>query len=166
MSPPLNRFLPKLLTWPERQYFWERFVSVEYSQNNLDAVSNFLAGRWAAKEACRKACEHLGSSNGFHSIMILPVASSDHRPDEITTRPRGLILRERLRERMEDGLEPSETQRHSHPAQFDINSVDGQLCEVSISHDSDWATAVAIVPVVDEWRSGLRKETARDSPGT
>jgi holo-[acyl-carrier protein] synthase len=29
---------------------------------------------------------------------------------------------------------------------FDINTVEGQLCEVSISHDFELATAVAIVP--------------------
>jgi hypothetical protein len=31
-------------------------------------------------------------------------------------------------------------------AVFDLNQVEGQLCEVSISHDNDTAQAVAMVP--------------------
>ena len=31
----------------------------------------------------------------------------------------------------------------------DVSELDGQLCEISISHDGDFATAVAIVPVVE-----------------
>lgn len=44
--PPLLRLLPKLLTWPERQHFWDRFTSAEHAQTELDAVSHYLAGRY------------------------------------------------------------------------------------------------------------------------
>jgi holo-[acyl-carrier protein] synthase len=50
---PLDRFLPKLLTWPERQLFWERFADTENAHNNLETVSQFLAGR---QEADRDGC--------------------------------------------------------------------------------------------------------------
>jgi len=106
-----------------------------------------MIARWAAKEACRKASDHLALSNGFHSIMILPIAST---PDEGTTRPQGLILRTKLREQPADGVAQRDLDGHTR-AQFDVNRVDGQLCEVSISHDTDWATAVAIVPIVTGW---------------
>jgi holo-[acyl-carrier protein] synthase len=59
-SPPLVRFLPKLLTWPERRYFWERFASVENAQKELDAVSHFLAGRY----------EHLSCSITRRKLMV------------------------------------------------------------------------------------------------
>jgi holo-[acyl-carrier protein] synthase len=29
---------------------------------------------------------------------------------------------------------------------FDVDMLEGQLCEISISHDGDFATAVALVP--------------------
>lgn len=98
--------------------------------------------RWAAKEACRKACDHLGNSNGFKSIVILPVSATDRTPGEITTRPRGLILRQALHS-------PSYTRQHQQVKNWnhmDIEESDGLYCEISISHDGDYATAVAIVP--------------------
>ncbi|KAF2637478.1 hypothetical protein P280DRAFT_433251 [Massarina eburnea CBS 473.64] len=145
----LERFLPKLLTWPERQYFRSRFPSSHLRDNNLNGVSVFLAGRWAAKEACRKACEHLGTSNGFHSTIILPITAPGNDLDRETTRPRGLILRERLPERTFVRSELDDAPGTWGDMVFDIDSVESQFCEVSISHDNDWATAVAIVPVLD-----------------
>lgn len=43
---PLNQFLTRVLTWPERQYFWDRFGDRDkiYEQN-LGPVARFLAGR-------------------------------------------------------------------------------------------------------------------------
>ncbi|PVI04533.1 hypothetical protein DM02DRAFT_585818 [Periconia macrospinosa] len=105
--PRLERFLPKLLTWPERQYFGNRFGSHEPSSNHALAIAQFIAGRYS------------------------------------TSRPQGLILRERLTERLISGSESNTT--------FDVNSVDGQLCEISISHDTDWAVATAIVPTFETW---------------
>lgn len=46
---PLQRFLPKLLTWPERQYFWGRFKSPDYAYQNLSSVTQFLAGRYESE---------------------------------------------------------------------------------------------------------------------
>ncbi|CAI6337529.1 unnamed protein product [Periconia digitata] len=144
----LERFLPKLLTWPERQYFWNRF-GTEPSPKHADAIAQFLAGRWAAKEACRKACEHLGTSNGFHSIMILPVSTETGLHSGATSRPQGLILRDRLAD------PPVFSSKASHPrealrrAEFILESIDGQFCEISISHDTDWAVASAIAPTLD-----------------
>jgi holo-[acyl-carrier protein] synthase len=86
--------------------------------------------------------------------MILPIASTR---DEGTTRPRGLILRQKLQERPDDTTAQQDPQRNTRTP-FDVNRVDGQLCEVSISHDTDWATAVAIVPTVSDWEIGRRTE--------
>jgi holo-[acyl-carrier protein] synthase len=84
--------------------------------------------------------------------MILPIAPNN---GEGTTRPQGLILREKLRNHADAGVSQQDPSAHTHES-FDVNSVDGQLCEVSISHDTHWATAVAIVPIVDEWEVGQR----------
>lgn len=45
--PRLERFLPKFLTWPERQYFWGRFDLTDPSSKHALAVSQFIAGRYA-----------------------------------------------------------------------------------------------------------------------
>ncbi|KAF2714170.1 hypothetical protein K504DRAFT_473288 [Pleomassaria siparia CBS 279.74] len=145
----LSRFLSKLLTWPERQYFWERFEDHDYVCSNIDTVAQYLAGRWAAKEACRKACPHLKSSNGFHNIMILPIHVPTGASHRASTRPQGLILRTAI-SAFQVGI--SEQQSGKKQLVFDMDTVEGQLCEISISHDADLATAVAIVPVmVDDY---------------
>lgn len=43
---PLERFLFKVLTWPERQAFKERFGTYEAAYNNLSKTSSYLAGRY------------------------------------------------------------------------------------------------------------------------
>ncbi|KAL1598894.1 hypothetical protein SLS60_008038 [Paraconiothyrium brasiliense] len=103
---------------------------------------------WAAKEAVRKACEHLGPSNGFHSIIILPETALLKLSPGATSRPQALVLRNRLSQLPQHELE----QTMAGAAEFDYNSLDGQICEVSISHDAKYATAVALVPVVEEWQ--------------
>lgn len=66
-----------------------------------------------------------------------------------TSRPHALVLRDRLPE-----LAPQELEEAmSDTVEFDVDSLDSQLCEVSISHDGHYATAVALVPVVEEWKT-------------
>ena len=79
--------------------------------------------------------------------MILPITSP---PATGASRPQGLILREKLHEQPDDDSAQQDARGHAVTL-FDVNSVDGQLCEVSISHDTDWATAVAVVPIVSGW---------------
>jgi holo-[acyl-carrier protein] synthase len=69
------------------------------------------------------------------------------------SRPQGLILRKRLPEQVDGPPKQPNKQIPPRQSYLDINSVDGQICEVSISHDTHWATAVAIVPVLDDWLS-------------
>jgi holo-[acyl-carrier protein] synthase len=83
--------------------------------------------------------------------MILPVISrrSIEHVLPLTSRPQGLILRKPLPSR------PTESKSYSPEADpstgsksylFDLNDVEGQMCEISISHDGGWAQAVAMVP--------------------
>ncbi|KAF1361260.1 hypothetical protein EJ07DRAFT_112756 [Lizonia empirigonia] len=144
-GPPLHAFLFKILTHPERAYFRDRFGNDESIFHNVDNVAHFLAGRYAsrvclfaAKEACRKGCDHLGTyTRGFKHIMILPVTALDSKEHQ-SQRPQGLILHEALPE--------LENTKKVMPATFDIGTLDGQLCEISITHDGDFASAVALVP--------------------
>lgn len=90
--------------------------------------------RFAAKEACRKACDHLDKdTRGFKHIIILPVDGAE-RSQHQSQRPEALVLYEALDESTESR------------AAFDIENLDGQLCEISITHDGEFASAVALVP--------------------
>lgn len=44
-KPALERFLNRILTSPERRYFWERFGPADNVSTKFDTVSQFLAGR-------------------------------------------------------------------------------------------------------------------------
>lgn len=97
--------------------------------------------RFAAKEACRKACDHLDKyTRGLKHIIILPVtrvAQEEHQ----SQRPEALILHEAL---------PEPKSKVAENAVFDVESLEGQLCEISISHEEDYATAVALVPSIKQ----------------
>ncbi|KAF3041781.1 hypothetical protein E8E11_000288 [Didymella keratinophila] len=138
---PLRRFLNRILTYPERVYFRQRFGNNDAIFRNLQNASAFLAGRFAAKEACRKACDHLDeNTRGFHHIIILPVTragSNEHQ----SQRPESLILYEVLRE-----VDYQKKIEAAEKAPFDVSTLNGQICEISISHDGDYANAVALVP--------------------
>jgi holo-[acyl-carrier protein] synthase len=122
-------------------------LQVESSRNNKKK-------RFAAKEACRKACDHLDANErGFKHIMILPVTLADGEKHQ-SSRPQGLILDkvyETYASAPSDAGNSADARvamQHVMSTLVDVSELDGQLCEISISHDGDFATAVAIVPVV------------------
>jgi holo-[acyl-carrier protein] synthase len=85
---------------------------------------------------------------------------SPKQPLGATSRPQALVLRDRLPD-----LPPRHTDEAMPCVHFDIDSLDGQMCEVSISHDTTYATAVALVPVVEEWQSLAEKPQGQDHKG-
>ncbi|KAH7070933.1 hypothetical protein FB567DRAFT_455373 [Paraphoma chrysanthemicola] len=148
----LYRFVTRILTEPESMYFWGRFGPLHSIRERLDDASQYLAGRFAAKEAMRKACDHLKhSSRGFKSIMVLPIRSTDRKSgqnDHLSAAPQGLIL-----DAPYEALEKSDCEEEqgilgvgASPPLTNMDGLHGQLCPISISHDGDFATAVAIVP--------------------
>ncbi|KAF2035154.1 hypothetical protein EK21DRAFT_45202, partial [Setomelanomma holmii] len=159
----LHRFVRKLLTEPERDYFWSRFGPQESIRSRLGDASQFLAGRYvarlfAAKEAMRKACDHFEpSSRGFQGLMVLTRGildsyGPDHRRDgSQSAAPQGLIL-DALHVSHDDDQhrEYQSTIREMAGGPTNSNALDGQLCPISISHDGDFATAIAIVPHIRE----------------
>lgn len=91
----------------------------------------------------------MGKSNGLHQIMILPIATRETQTKHTTTAPQGLILRHKLDAfaYTYNGLEAKMTGEDR--TIFEVEKVEGQYCEVSISHDKDIAQAVALVPSLD-----------------
>jgi holo-[acyl-carrier protein] synthase len=76
--------------------------------------------------------------------MILPITTLD-RKEHQSARPQGLILYEALQDmNRKNGTDNSGATEEA--GSFDINTLEGQMCEISISHDGDFATAVALVP--------------------
>ena len=120
--------------------------------------------RFAAKEACRKACVHLGfNTRGYQSIIILPViipAVGEHK----SSRPQGLILDTPYENRfgsMNIPVEGTVVRKSFVRSSVDVDELDGQLCEVSISHDGDYATAAAIVPLSLDAHAAVKRSVQR-----
>lgn len=74
--------------------------------------------------------------------MILPLTVLD-RKEHQSVRPQGLVLREALEE-LERPVGKAKQ------VAFDVEALEGQLCEISISHDGDFASSVALVPSMME----------------
>lgn len=80
--------------------------------------------------------------------MILPITSHPSAEHQ-SSRPQGLVLDKpyistpaahRTCKEREFTNQPDDSSTTS------VNDLDGQLCEISISHDGEFATAVALVP--------------------
>jgi holo-[acyl-carrier protein] synthase len=135
-----------------------------YPQSSMLCLSFWLAGSWqssgasaifshsrrfAAKEAIRKACDHFEeTSRGYQGIVILPITPStllEHH----SSRPQGLVLdtpygpTPAAYHNLND---PADSTTASEESSVTADDLAGQLCEISISHDGDFATAVALVP--------------------
>jgi holo-[acyl-carrier protein] synthase len=79
--------------------------------------------------------------------MILPVVSLG-RNEHQSSRPTGLILDTvyEARALSTNSTDAGFGNKAHVPHLLDVQELEGQLCEISISHDGDFATAVAIVP--------------------
>jgi holo-[acyl-carrier protein] synthase len=96
------------------------------------------------KEACRKACNHFGKSNGLHHIMVIPASSNG-----TSSAPIGLVLRNPLHPLLTDPEKGIRVQlRGADRSIFHVNTVEGQFCEISITHDAGIAQAVAMMPTI------------------
>jgi holo-[acyl-carrier protein] synthase len=171
----LKKFTKRVLTEPECAYFFGRFGPKTHIESNLDTVSEFLAGRlvkqfahrisrltpyrFAAKEAIRKACDQFETSDrGFQSIIILPIDTAPRNKHQ-STRPQGLILDRPYKPaqsveqasgaRSKDGAAGAFSKQSAMEMSVTADDLDGQLCEISISHDGMFATAVALVPLME-----------------
>jgi len=76
--------------------------------------------------------------------MILPITANTDRRAHQSSRPQGLILD--VGYGIQASMVQDETGKQTEITPLDIDRLDGQLCEISISHDGDFATAVALVP--------------------
>jgi holo-[acyl-carrier protein] synthase len=72
--------------------------------------------------------------------MILPIVAQD-RNEHQSSRPWGLVLHEAL---------PEPDFKGDKPPTFSVDALEGQFCEISISHDGVYATAVALVPSMNQ----------------
>lgn len=159
----IDAFLRRILTNREQIFFRARFrselqkpdVNVQFECQNSGALVwtplvQHLAGRWAAKEACIKAVKprrvSLGevevwpnSKRGGEPYAIIidpkPTSPSSHPVEYMDPRPRDRSPNGGLRN--EKDKAPPEVPSH--------DDIDGQIARVSISHDDEYAMAVAMV---------------------
>lgn len=145
--PTLTSFIRRILTPPEIHDFWHRFGPEAVVQHKTDDISRYLAGRFAAKEACRKACPHFhANTRGFQRILILPGGSADAVQ---SGRPRALILDAVYGASRVPAVSDGEQGDLRVDGDEVFGSLEGQVCEVSISHDGEYAVAVALVPEME-----------------
>lgn len=94
--------------------------------------------------------------------MILPIEFVPRNKHQ-SSRPRGLILdrpyvpTQTAKRVSKDGAFITE---HSLENSMEVDDLDGQLCEISISHDGDFATAVALVPSIEGQPTAVESNTA------
>lgn len=107
----------------------------------------------------------MGMSNGLHHIIILPISTPETAVLGASSfPPKGLILRESLHPYFTTEEEVSNAAKRvrlvgAGRSFFNINEVDGQFCEVSISHDATFAQAVAMVPHMEDMRGSEKLNT-------
>jgi holo-[acyl-carrier protein] synthase len=78
--------------------------------------------------------------------MILPVAFAPRQKHQ-SARPQGLILDSPCVSKIDVEVHALSV---GHKSSHNVDDLDGQLCEISISHDGDFAIAVALVPSMSE----------------
>ncbi|KAK5129940.1 hypothetical protein LTR08_002700 [Meristemomyces frigidus] len=168
----LARYMRRFLTHREQRQFWDRFGTSGslHRCTETDDPVRYLTGRWAAKEAVVKAVhwrrlsfKHIqilqrrsGVTGGgpLYALILDKPASSlggalDAQPG------RGDRAEEQGVVDPEDGAElDDEIARPAHaprqdtaeftPAEEQDDEIAGQVAQVSISHDGEYATAVCL----------------------
>lgn len=100
--------------------------------------------RWAAKEAIIKACPRQLT---FHDIII--AIRPDKKPYGIVldhTRERKPILDYLSRRRWRHLQSPGKQNQLENQAKGSLEDLNGQIVPLSISHDGEYATAIALHP--------------------
>ncbi|KAK3115633.1 hypothetical protein LTR53_004840 [Teratosphaeriaceae sp. CCFEE 6253] len=179
----LERFLNRLLSWREQQLFWKHHGTLENVQGeSLKKATEYLAGRWAAKEAAIKAVRYRRLS--FLDVQILPSRpdlktgpiyalildkpassgpnSSGHDEERVRVDPNGSHggAKNVASEPSTRTLDPvsNAERRHQLPtdasthAPVSDNDPSGQVAKISISHDGEYVTAVCLA--AEEPRTG------------
>ncbi|KAF2423777.1 hypothetical protein EJ08DRAFT_700894 [Tothia fuscella] len=149
-----GHFLRRLLTPYERRIFWAQSIR---SKRDIRQVAEHLAGRWAAKEAIIKA---IPRKTILRQIIVLHPATT------------AVILDDNCVDYTRNYKEKSSFEGDNVAADDDVkaeryrgrpfislkdhySSLRGQECRLSISHDGDYATAVAITHNEPEERIGI-----------
>lgn len=121
-----------------------RFLTLNHGLMSTDVY------RWAAKEACRKACMFMGLRENFKRILILPSEPLSHLSDR-SYRPLALIMQKPynwpLPSSPSTWLDGTASKLYTGE-QFDraVQQIEGQWCELSISHDGDYVVATVLAP--------------------
>lgn len=76
--------------------------------------------------------------------MVVPASSNG-----TSSAPVGLVLRDPLHPLLTDPEKGIRVRlRGTDKSNFEVNAVEGQFCEISITHDAGIAQAVAMVPTI------------------
>ncbi|TKA82916.1 hypothetical protein B0A55_01303 [Friedmanniomyces simplex] len=172
----LYRFMNHLLSSREQLMFWDKFEGTRNVYGpKLGKATEWLAGRWAAKEAVIKAVQYRDLS--FLDVQILPSKPAQMsspvyalildkpaaaRNTNIKVAPLSLrtdfaapekVTSDDAKER-EGHDDASGQQRDGLAIAYEVqdDDPDGQVAKVNISHDGEYVTAVCLA--ADQPREG------------
>ncbi|OBT72332.1 hypothetical protein VF21_09460 [Pseudogymnoascus sp. 05NY08] len=154
----MPRFWTRVLTPLEARYSgWN-------SGGGVEGRARFIAGRWAVKEAVIKAVAAAYPGGGkvfMHDIVILnaKVQSALLEAHKAAARIEAREGGGAAREEMLGGEGEGEVKGGAPRAFVKVPGGEGWVeVSVSISHDGEYATATALVPVDQKIAAGLRRE--------
>ncbi|KAK7518356.1 uncharacterized protein IWZ02DRAFT_316371 [Phyllosticta citriasiana] len=149
----MRRLISTLMTYDEIVYFYKRFLpQLRTPAGEWHAewppVYDHLAGRFAAKEAISKA---FGGTVSRHQITILPQPASRPPLAVVHAEPRVMSPQQKLHLHKAFDFKFADLDTQASLVKFDpeparVEDLEGQLVKLSISHDSQYATAVCIAP--------------------
>lgn len=157
-------FLRKLLTDREQTYFKAKHQSLGLKdEHSRSRITLYLAGRWAAKEACIKAVkprkvtmreiEIWPDGNGETYAIILESGSGSGAGSGVKSSGddrMGQATKMQHSEEWTTFTKPDPSLKAEVPSHDNVN---GQTARVSISHDNEYAMAVAMAayePAADD----------------
>ncbi|RMZ21281.1 hypothetical protein D0859_14702 [Hortaea werneckii] len=166
----LTRFLVRFLTSREISIFWRKFeTEADLFHSQLDDVTRYLAGRWAAKEATIKACQWrqlsfkhiqiLRQKNGLGvdqtgatcALILDRPASAFHAAFDSKSRDQSsdfvvnVVKQGHISRPSSSGSICADESGHGFiSAEAQTDDLSGQIAKISISHDGEYATAVCL----------------------
>ena len=137
-------FLRKLLTDREQTYFKAKFQDQGLKdERSRSRITLYLAGRWAAKEACIKAVKPRKVT--MREIEIWPDEASETYAIILASASKtgdpGQASKMQHSEEWTTFTKPDPSLKADVPSH---DSISGQTARVTISHDNEYAIAVAL----------------------
>ncbi|KAF2489476.1 hypothetical protein BU16DRAFT_567652 [Lophium mytilinum] len=152
----ITKLLDRIYHPLEQRYYWARFGGDGVS---IDIISKHIAGRWAAKEAVIKAVKPRRILLRDVVVLSHPRDSSDpssggvyavvlDRPFDTKATPKPTPVTKHKPLKFFDKNKPKLQALQAEDIAKSVQGLEGEIVNLSISHDGDYACAVCIAPTM------------------